>query len=238
MRSCLTLTGLLSLVLATAAVPSFATPVTSNIAITNADFSNPVLDPGAVLPGVPGWTALQTDSSAQNGFAAVSREGVLTTVGGPNFALVNNFNNVTTGISQQLTATVQNDTTYDLSAYFGWRYDNIESIGGLQIWAGGVATGGSVAGGTLLDSVLVTPTRGTFAQGNLVFTTSDNESTAGELLSIVVTGEPIANAFAQTEFDDVALTATVNVPEPGTMAVLGIAMAGTAFVRRKRGAGR
>lgn len=129
------------------AAPALAMPVTTEVAITNATFSDPVLLTGAYHAGVPGWTASQTTNPGMSGFAGVSHEPVIPTVGGPNFALVNNFTAVTTGISQQLSAKVQDGTTYDLSAYFGWRNDNDQSVGGLQLWAGGTATGGTVTGG-------------------------------------------------------------------------------------------
>jgi hypothetical protein len=228
----------LRLVLATliAALVTSGAARANSIAIVNADFSNPVLPPGGVSQNViPGWTGLPGGPNF-----AVSDEAVIPTVGSPNFALVNNFSEVTSGISQQLTTGLASGTSYDLSAYFGWRDDNLASTGGLQLWAGGAATNGTVVGGTLLASERVTLTQGQFVQGVLDYTSPMNDALSGELLSIVLTGTPNQESFAQTDFDLVTLSdnAPADVPEPATLALLGACLAILLVLRRAEGNGQ
>ena len=177
----------------------------------NESFEEPACEAEQVVTSIPGWTG-----SADNGlFFGVTRETsrLPEILDGSQAAYVNNFPSgegepTNHSIAQQRNEVVQATTTYKVSAYFGWRNDNQESTGGLELWAGGKALEGEIVGGTKLVSSSIALTQGQFVLGTVSYVSSPSDSHLGKRLSIRLTGTPKANAFAQINFDQVTLTTT------------------------------
>jgi hypothetical protein len=219
---------------AIAATAAFTAPA-AMAGVVNGSFEDPQNSPGGATGGsLPGWTG-DTGTNYYFGNTTQGNTG-LVPVNGTQLAFVNNFTNnaaLTHGISQTLTDTLVGNTLYTLSAYFGWRSDNSKSVGKLQLFAGGTASGGGVVGGTLLASTNVALTQGNFVLGSVSFSVSSSDPLIGQAISIRLGGTPVADGFAQINFDQVTLTATA-IPEPASTALLGAGLLGLGFARRRR----
>ncbi len=179
--------------------------------IINPSFENPVLSSGGFQNGaIPGWSG----PTAQSFYFGVTAQiaSLPPVPSGNQAAFVNNFGTgggspTSNAIAQQLTDTLQPSAAYVLSASFGWRNDNAESIGRLEIWCGGTVSDGAVSGGTLLASKNVKLVKGQFVRDFVTFKSLPPWNHVGEKLSVRLVGTPVANGFAQTDFDDVQLLA-------------------------------
>jgi tetratricopeptide (TPR) repeat protein len=186
--------------------------------ISNGSFEYPPCIGVRELAGIAGWTGSRDDHAF-----GVSRESELLPKipKGLQAAYINNFptgqgKSTRHAIAQQLTEALQINTTYELSAHFGWRNDNPESTGGLELWAGGEATDGEIVGGTRLASKAVVLEKGKFVLGTVSYLATQNDPHLGKRLSVRLTGTPKeANGFAQTNFDQVTFKATQS---PGPVA--------------------
>lgn len=208
--------------------------------IVNGNFGNPRLSSGQLTQGtIPGWTG-SPGSFAPNYYFGVSAQPVIPTVAGPNFAYINNYAGATGpsdhSISQTLTSTFKASITYDLSAYIGWRGDNMESTGELLLWVRGTAMDGTVIGGTLLEEQSIILTQGQFVQGTLTYHVGARNPFVGENISVELMATPVGNNFAQTDFQAVSLEVqTAAAPEPAQWISGGIlaGMGGLGFALRR-----
>ena len=141
--------------------------------ITNPGFEDPVLGPEAFLNGsAPGWTGSTVKDFY---FGITSQAGLLPPIPeGSQVAFVNNFATpggtpTSNAIAQQLGGVLEANRAYILSASFGWRFDNSESRGTLELWSGGTVSEGIVTGGTLLASKSVKLAKGQFVRESVTF---------------------------------------------------------------------
>jgi hypothetical protein len=206
----------------------------STITITNPSFENPQIAPATnVIGTLNGWSL----AGGNTGTTTQADTG-LTPVDGNQMAFVNLSDNaLINGTSQTLGTNFQAYTTYTLSAYFGWRGDNLAYTGLLQLYAGGTALAGLVSGGTLVQEAQVTTTQGTFVLGSLTYTTTATDPAIGQVISIRLGGEPVISGPHQADIDLVTLTATA-VPEPASMGLLGLGLVGLGLASRVSAARR
>jgi hypothetical protein len=118
------------------------------------------------------------------------------------------------GLSQQLSDTLQNNTTYTLSVEVGKRHDIAWSAYSVALYAGSTLLG--------VESSL-DPLAGTFDTSVVTYASLASDPLAGEALRIVLFG-----AGPQVNFDNVRLDATPAgqpVPEPGTLLLVGSGVA-------------
>lgn len=188
--------------------------------IDNPSFEASSLGDGAFTMTVTGWTVTDTTTTGVwNPSAAQSYGGLAP--GGSNVAFSNGG-----ALSQTLTTAMGANKTYTLSVYVGNRAD-FAVFPGYQIQL--------LAGSTVLAQCVscVIPTDNTFALVNVSYTTASSV-TPGQLLGI-----RLASDGGQVNFDRVQLENNNNVPEPGTLLLLGFGLAGIGFLggtRRFRGA--
>lgn len=207
----------------------------ASAAIINPSFEDPDVGTSFSSATITGWTG----SPGASFFFGVTGEPFIPPfVDGDQAAYVNNFDfgmgATNHSLSQTLSDVVTANTNYTLSAWFGWRNDNLESGGRLEFWAGGAAVDGDVVGGTLLGSTNVSLTQGIFIQGSVLLSIGGAHANLGDAISIRLVGIPNGDYFAQTNFDLVELNATSAVPEPASISLLVLGAAGFLGYRRNR----
>lgn len=183
--------------------------------IANPGFEDPVIAPGSFLNGTPpSWSG----PTAQTFLCGITAQlSALPPIPeGNQVAFVNNFASpdgpTSNALAQQIAADLETNIAYVFSASFGWRNDNAESRGRLELWCGGSVSQGNVVGGTLLASKIVTLQKGQFVRETLVYNSLPPWDHIGERLSVRLVGTPVANNFAQTNFDDAQLLAIELLP--------------------------
>lgn len=189
---------------------------------------------GPTTGGVtPGWSG---NTGTNFYFGLSTAIGGINPVSGNQFAFVNNFNNASSGpiysIAQQLPDVLTAGADYSFSGYFGWRNDNPQSFGTIQMLAGGTVSQGQVVGGTLLASENVALTQGGWVLASIEYVALTGSALLGENVSVELIGTPSANGFAQTDFDD----ASFDVPEPISLTLFGFGAAALGMIHRRGGA--
>lgn len=191
--------------------PASAVPVT----ITNPSFEADVINTiNANVVGISFWT---TD----NGNGGVWRPGATYYPGGVPAGVNAAYEDGGT-ISQTLSATLANTTTYTLKVAVGHRADRA-TLPNYTI--------GLLAGTTVLTSALnpIDPGAGLFGYTTLIYTSTASDP-IGQALGI-----RFFTSAGQLSFDDVTLDASP-VPEPGTLALLGVSLTALGIIRRRRAA--
>lgn len=172
--------------------------------LVNGSFELPAAAPGGFVNGsINGWSG-PTGQVFWYGVAAQSALPPL--IDGSQAAFVNNFGTgsgipSSHAIAQQLDDVFEPNTFYTFSAFMGWRNDNAESLGTIEIWAGGTVSQGDVIGGTMLVSKSVSLTKGQFIPASVTCLTHQPWDLVGQKLSVRLVGRPKTNTFAQTNFD-------------------------------------
>ncbi|MBS0192105.1 MAG: hypothetical protein U0573_13850 [Phycisphaerales bacterium] len=178
--------------------------------LNNPSFELPRLNPNSFLNGqITNWSG---PTAQPYYFGLSSQASVLPPIpAGSQVAFVNNFGGdgapTSYGVAQRLSINLEANVAYILSASFGWRTDNAESRGTLELWSGGTVSEGAVTGGTLLASKQVTLIKGQFVRETLRFLSVPPWDHLGEKLTVRLAGTPLASGFAQINFDDVQLLA-------------------------------
>lgn len=206
----------------TLVVMSVAVASAQPISINNASFENQPLSLGSFFYSptpIDGWTSTAT-GGADRGVWNTSAPGK----DGENIVFAYGAN----AIAQQLTATLQPNTIYNLDYLIGRTGGTI--TGTVELWAGGTVANGVVTGGTLLQSQAETLNSSSMAARTLTYTSPTSGSTIGQLLTIRLAGAP-ATGSTYVSFDHIRLNA---VPEPATLSVLALGVA--ALVRRRKSA--
>jgi Protein of unknown function (DUF1800) len=200
-----------------------------SIAIQNTSFETIQNASGTwSLGNIPGWpfTGLVSTYNPGNKISVPVPDGTeVAAVGASHLA----------SIAQQLTTSVVAGESYTLTVDVGRRNDVIGVGDSISLFAGGVVSGGSNVGGTLLGSSIVNPPLGGFSIATVNFTDPLVGGPTG-LFSIV-----LANASPssfQVEFDNVRLNrigSITAVPEPSTYAFFATSvLTGAAFLRRRK----
>lgn len=132
------------------------------------------------------------------------------------------------GLAQTIGAVALGET-YDASAMFGWRNDNVQSVVAIQLWIGGVISDGDIIGGTLVASDSPVTVQGGWVQGTTSYVVAPAD--VGQLLHVrlMATANPPG---AQSNFDNVSVTRTFIAPVPTmsewALILLGLMLAGGA----------
>lgn len=194
-----------------------ATASADTIPVTNASFetANPLnVSCGAGCAynngPIPGWTLFGFGGSWQPSSAYF-------TSGAPDGNLVAYLNGGF--ITQTLGVSLLANTTYTLSVDVGNRLDHLTTNYGMALFAGSTLLNSLTASNGLIPA-------GTFANESFSFT-SGATVPSGNLMIVLGT------AGIQSDFDNVRLTASP-VPEPASLALLGIGLGLVAFVIRRR----
>lgn len=220
--------ALLALLLVPAAAS--AIPITNagfeSFALENGRFSAFFCDPTnpsclQAVDVIPGWTVRGSAGSHNVGPFGYPNEAPE----GSNVAFVNATPNGST-VSQTLAAQVE-ATEYALTIDVG----NPLRVEMPPIWSVEVWAGGSLLGAMDSQSATPGPADGTFSTMSLVFDVAPLAPQIGELLEIrlrtsVGSGQV---GFDNLRLDDLALV----VPEPGTMLLMGLGLAGLGSIRRR-----
>jgi hypothetical protein len=194
----------------------------------NGPFSN--LIAGSTLYSTAGtcadWTASSTTNNAAAGCFAPSAGGnnwSSTWWTGNNIAYLQFEAAGTVSLSQTLSATLQDDTTYSLSALIGRREFTPNFDYAIQLWAGG----------TLLDSVSdLTLAKNSFGSDSLTYFSGASNPLAGQQIEIVLSSTSLNNAVTEAFFDDITLSATTR-PEPATWGYAGVGIIVLTLLKRK-----
>ncbi len=195
----------------------------AHASLINGSFESPVID-GFNVSNITGWTG---PTFHLNPYGVTDQPQLPPLVHGTQAAYVNNFGQTsgsptTHGISQQLSDVLQANYTYTFSAWFGRRNDNAASFGTIQLWAGGLATDGVVSGGTLLATQNISLIQGQFVQGAVSYSPLPGDVLLGQQISVRLVGTPVANGFAQTNFDDAQFAVVVPLPGPAMLTLVGL----------------
>ena len=192
--------------------------------VTNANFENPSLGPGAFTPygndpgvqNIPGWTAPGDWDGVQNASTSYG-----TAPDGFNFAY-DDGGTISQALSSNLAA-----GSYTLTVAVGHRGGRTFGGGELELFAGS----------TLLNSFpLTSPTAGTFADEQLTYNAGATDPYLGQSLKIALVSNGSGYSSSPTvDFDNVRLDFDA-APEPSTWAlVLGSGAFLVALRRFRRG---
>lgn len=215
-----------ALAVAVLGVSAYANPVF----VENWDFEDPELPANtawysAQLPVVPGWSTTATGGADRGLWNAPARFNQPADYGQVAFIYQNN------AFAQQLGVTIQTGWTYSMSFLSGWATGQSAPTGGhAEMWAGGTLTDGVVVGGTMVKVLNIDDIGWSGSSGQLVpldFDWTADATHAGELLTIRFS----KSTSSYWSFDKVEVEA---VPEPMTLATLGIGLAAIAARRRRK----
>lgn len=195
-----------------------AAAVVSRAQFVNGDFEDPGLGSGVfTTTGIDGWSSLGVSGvwhPGQGNFSSPVPSG--TQIGyvntGATVAQVSTYN------------LVEGDNT--VSFYLGRRLDGFEGTALIDVWAGGVANGGQIVGGTAIGFKQVEAallTKGEFQQYTITKNLGNGDPLIGQALGIrfaIIGG-------TQVDFDRVEI-----VPEPTTVSVLTLGV--LACLRRRQ----
>ena len=224
----------LLLAFASCALPALAT----SIFITNANFNDQVLAANSFALAVQSWPE---GTAPSNGAPVTSDQTVTFPVatqppgGGPNFAVLGDFNGGSGYIFQTLATAWAANTTYTLSFYVG-RGVNLTYEGYLVTLDAG-STSSTVAGPTLLASDntgIANIGSGDWAHDTLTYSTGAVAPTGDITIELGLT--PAAGGVAYDLITLNAVANTASTPEPGAwmMMATGLSLLGAAKWRRIR----
>jgi Carbohydrate binding domain/PEP-CTERM motif len=187
----------------------------SLITITNSSFEGPVIAAGFSAPAT-GWTI----GGAGLAGAMTPGSGVLGAENGSQYLYINDGTE-----SQVLAATLQANSTYTLSVWVGLRND-APCVAFPCVLSG--TTIQLFAGSTLLATATgAPPDPGTWSEYQGTVVTGSSDPSLGQALKIVLSA-----SAAQTEFDNVTLNQSSNVPEPSAIFLFATGLVGLIARRR------
>ncbi len=133
-------------------------------------------------------------------------------------------------LAQDTLTTIQSGATYTLQVDVGWRTDELWNAPDIAL----ETCTGSYSGCTILaEQLATTPTQGGWSTDTLVWNATTD---AGDELYVYLinNGPPAGASGEQADFDDVLLGINnASVPEPATMALIGIGLCGIAALTRR-----
>lgn len=194
--------------LAAAALVGWALPAAAQNLVSNPSFENPAMgNPGLQQDSIPGWTGTVAGGSNYGAFRNTAH---IVAKDGANVAFINSEAGAARGLVQTIGAVAVGER-YDASAWFGWRNDNANSSNvALELWVGGVVSGGNITGGTMVASQAPVMVQGTWVQGVASYVVPPAD--VGKTLRIrLATTSPLG---AQTNFDHVSVTKAAPAPVP------------------------
>jgi uncharacterized protein (TIGR03437 family) len=122
---------------------------------------------------------------------------------GNNIGFVQAYASATVTLSQALTAMLQNNTTYTLSALIGHRASNPRFNYSLQL----------LAGSTVLASAnSLSLASNSFGTDSVTYSAGPNNALAGMPLTVVISTTGINGATTEVDFDNITLTASAPAP--------------------------
>lgn len=193
--------------LAAAALMGWALPAAAQNLVVNPSFESQIMgDPGLVQNNINGWAG--TNDGVSN-FGAFHEAAKIAAKDGANVAYINAAAGSPQGLVQSIGAVVVGER-YDASAWFGWRNDNPGSNVALELWVGGVISGGNITGGTKVASHAPAMVQGSWVQGLVNYTVPPAD--AGKVLRVRLATTSLLGA--QTNFDHVSVTKTAPTPVP------------------------
>ncbi len=197
--------------------------VSAQAAIVNASFENPaLLSPGFTLTAPPGWVSDGTAgvwryNPGASHFAAAPPDG--TQLGYLNARVL-----------AQTTTTVLEQGITTLSWFSGRRFDSLEGVSQVELWAGGsLSSTGAMTGGSLLNSKVIAVAdvaKGAWKEFSFDYTAVANDPNLGKNLTIRF----VKTSGGQTDYDHVRLN---TVPEPATFLAIGLGLIAVAARRRR-----
>jgi hypothetical protein len=188
--------------------------------VVNGEFDAPVLSTSWAAVAVPGWTSTQPGQIElwQQGFNGSPVNGADGLPTGQHMEL--NYSTTTTTISQSILIPLLLNSTQATFRFDTWR-------------RGATATGNYSATGSV---------SGVLASGALVLSTTQWTAhsftvnvTPGETVTIAFSTPGAPNSSSVTpHIDQVAFIADVEMPEPGSYAMMGLGLAGLMWLKRRR----